>query len=124
MAAHPGLSDTEFTRTGPAARRLPLTWLAPLIMQTPAMGALLTLRAVLGGQYCEPADATRSRVTPAGHFQYEVAVQQRLWAVSEDLTGMKFPVVRAEQNSFPSGSARTRKPALTGDRTHAMREMR
>src|SRR5690242_704915 len=45
VAAHPGLSSTELVRNSPAALRLPLTALAPLITQTPAMGALPTLRA-------------------------------------------------------------------------------
>ncbi|MEE3922747.1 hypothetical protein V2I01_43330 [Micromonospora sp. BRA006-A] len=52
----PRMSSTELARNTPAALRLRLTWLAPLITQTPAMGALPTLRAatgpaVLGGQY-------------------------------------------------------------------------
>ncbi|MEU6723089.1 hypothetical protein ABZ917_05165 [Nonomuraea wenchangensis] len=69
VAAHPGMSSTEFARNTPAALRLPLTWLAPLITRTPAMGALPTLRAatdpaVLGGQYYGPADASRSWAIP------------------------------------------------------------
>lgn len=47
------------------------------------------------------------RLVTSSPESYEVAVQQRLWAVSEDLTGVKFPVVQSKQNSFPSGSAIT-----------------
>ncbi|MFE3993944.1 SDR family NAD(P)-dependent oxidoreductase [Streptomyces goshikiensis] len=114
VAAHPGLSSTELVRNSPATVRLPLTWLAPLITQTPAMGALPTLRAatdpaVLGGQYYGPG----GRLQVKGHPQlvtssaqsYETAVQQRLWAVSEDLTGVTFPVARSRQNPSPSGPA-------------------
>ena len=54
VAAHPGVSSTELARNTPAALRLPLTWLAPLITQTPAMGALPTLRAAT-----DPAVARR-----------------------------------------------------------------
>jgi NAD(P)-dependent dehydrogenase (short-subunit alcohol dehydrogenase family) len=102
VAAHPGVSSTELARNTPAALRLPLTWLAPLITQTPAMGALPTLRAatdpaVLGGQYYGPGGRYEvlghPRLVTSSPQSYEVAVQQRLWSVSEDLTGVKFPVV-------------------------------
>jgi NAD(P)-dependent dehydrogenase (short-subunit alcohol dehydrogenase family) len=110
------MSSTELARNTPAALRLPLTWLAPLITQTPAMGALPTLRAAtdpaaLGGQYYGPGGRNEvmghPRLVTSSPESYEVAVQQRLWAVSEDLTGVTFPVVQSKQNSFPSGSAFT-----------------
>lgn len=114
MAAHPGLSSTELARNSPAALRIPLTWLAPLITQTPAMGALPTLRAAtdpatLGGQYYGPGGRNEikghPRLVTSSPDSYEVAVQQRLWAVSEDLTGVTFPDVRPKQNSLPTGPA-------------------
>ncbi|MET8454544.1 SDR family NAD(P)-dependent oxidoreductase [Streptomyces sp. NPDC005209] len=116
VAAHPGVSNTDLIRHTPAPLRLPVTWLAPLITQTPAMGALPTLRAAtdpgaLGGQYYGPGGRNEvkghPRLVTSSPQSYEVAVQQRLWAVSEDLTGVKFPVVQPQQNSFPSGSAIT-----------------
>jgi NAD(P)-dependent dehydrogenase (short-subunit alcohol dehydrogenase family) len=116
LAAHPGISSTELARNTPAALRLPLTWLAPLITQTPAMGALPTLRAAtdpaaLGGQYYGPGGRNEvmghPRLVTSSPESYEAAVQQRLWAVSEDLTGVKFPVAQSKQNSSPSGSATT-----------------
>jgi NAD(P)-dependent dehydrogenase (short-subunit alcohol dehydrogenase family) len=116
LAAHPGLSGTELARNTPAALRLPLTWLAPLITQTPAMGALPTLRAAtdpaaLGGQYYGPGGRREvmghPRLVTSSPQSYEAAVQQRLWAVSEDLTGVRFPVVRSGQNPIPSGPAAT-----------------
>ncbi|MEU8586321.1 SDR family NAD(P)-dependent oxidoreductase [Streptomyces sp. NPDC048664] len=103
VAAHPGMSNTDLIRNTPAALRLPVTWLAPLITQTPAMGALPTLRAatdpgVLGGQYYGPGGRNgikgHPRPVTSSPQSYEVAVQQRLWAASEDLTGVTFPVVR------------------------------
>ncbi|MFI7545247.1 SDR family NAD(P)-dependent oxidoreductase [Actinoplanes sp. NPDC049599] len=101
VAAHPGVSNTELARNSPALLRLPLTWLAPVITQNPAMGALPTLRAatdpaVLGGQYYGPDGMGEVRGHPrlvtSSPESYDVGVQQRLWAVSEKLTGVEFPV--------------------------------
>jgi NAD(P)-dependent dehydrogenase (short-subunit alcohol dehydrogenase family) len=103
VAAHPGTSNTELARNTPAVFRGPLTWLAPMITQSPAAGALPTLRAatdpsVLGGQYYGPDGLAESRGHPrlvtSSPDSYDLAVQQRLWAVSEDLTGVRFPVGR------------------------------
>ncbi|MGV0793963.1 SDR family NAD(P)-dependent oxidoreductase [Mycolicibacterium sp. XJ1819] len=99
-AAHPGGSNTELARNLPVAVRLAMSALAPM-MQGPAMGALPTLRAatdpgVLGGQYFGPDGFGEQRghpklveSIPASH---DFAAQQRLWAVSEELTGVTFPV--------------------------------
>ncbi len=101
VAAHPGMSDTELARNSPAAVRLPLRWLGPVITQKAAMGALPTLRAaadpaVLGGQYYGPDGVGEARGHPrlvtSSEASYDAAVQQRLWAASEDLTGVTFPV--------------------------------
>jgi len=100
-AAHPGVSSTELTRNTPAAVRVPLDRVAPLITQTPAMGALPTLRAatdpaVLGGQYYGPGGRFEVRGHPrlvtSSPESYDLAVQRRLWGVSEELTGVRFPV--------------------------------
>ncbi|WP_431034314.1 SDR family NAD(P)-dependent oxidoreductase [Streptomyces sp. P6-2-1] len=100
-AAHPGVSNTELLRNTPAPLRLPVTWLAPLLIQKPERGALPTLRAatdpaVRGGEYYGPGNRGEirgfpKRVTssPASHDE---AVQERLWTVSEELTGVTFPV--------------------------------
>ncbi|MCG5451639.1 SDR family NAD(P)-dependent oxidoreductase [Micromonospora hortensis] len=104
VAAHPGISNTELTRNSPAVVRRPLTWLAPLVTQPAATGALPTLRAatdpsVLGGQYYGPDGPGEARGYPrlvtSSPDSYDVSVQQRLWVVSEDLTGVRFPVGRA-----------------------------
>lgn len=100
VAAHPGMSNTELVRNAPTLVRVPITWLAPLITQTPEMGALPTLRAatdptVSGGQYYGPSGRGEVRgyptlvtSSPESHNQ---ATQQRLWTVSEELTGVAFP---------------------------------
>jgi NAD(P)-dependent dehydrogenase (short-subunit alcohol dehydrogenase family) len=101
VAAHPGLSDTELARNTPAALRLPVTWLAPLIAQKAEMGALPTLRAatdpaVTGGQYYGPGNRGEVRgypkVVASSPASHDRAVQQRLWTVSEELTGVTFAV--------------------------------
>ncbi|MEU1682529.1 SDR family NAD(P)-dependent oxidoreductase [Micromonospora zamorensis] len=104
VAAHPGVSNTELTRNTPSIVRRPVTWLAPVITQPATAGALPTLRAatdpsVLGGQYYGPDGLGEVRGHPrlvtSSPESYDVTVQQRLWAVSEDLTGVRFPVGQA-----------------------------
>ncbi|WP_040799254.1 SDR family NAD(P)-dependent oxidoreductase [Nocardia higoensis] len=101
VAAHPGMSNTELIRNTPAALRLPVSWLAPLISQVPAMGALPTVRAatdpaVVGGQYYGPGNLGETRGYPkpvtSSADSHDEAVQQRLWTVSEELTGVRFPL--------------------------------
>ncbi|MGW2625149.1 SDR family NAD(P)-dependent oxidoreductase [Micromonospora taraxaci] len=104
VAAHPGISNTELVRNTPAVVRRPVTLLAPVITQPAAAGALPTLRAatdpsVLGGQYYGPDGLGEVRGYPklvtSSPESYDLTVQQRLWAVSEDLTGVRFPVGQA-----------------------------
>ncbi|MEV6342548.1 SDR family NAD(P)-dependent oxidoreductase [Actinoplanes sp. NPDC051851] len=110
VAAHPGISDTELARYTPAALRLPVTWLMPLLARTVTqradMGALPTLRAatdpgVTGGQYYGPGNRTELRGYPklvtSSPASHDRAVQRRLWAVSEELTGVTFPVPAPRQ---------------------------
>jgi NAD(P)-dependent dehydrogenase (short-subunit alcohol dehydrogenase family) len=101
VAAHPGFSDTELVRNSPAALRLIARAVTPLISQPAAMGALPTLRAaadpgVLGGQYYGPGGlgerTGHPRLVTSSAPSYDVALQRRLWAVSEELTGVSFPV--------------------------------
>jgi NAD(P)-dependent dehydrogenase (short-subunit alcohol dehydrogenase family) len=100
-AAHPGLASTDLMRNSPAALRLINPVIAPLMSQKPDMGALPTLRAatdpaVLGGQYYGPDRMGGYRghpqVVASSPESYDLTVQHRLWTVSENLTGVKFPV--------------------------------
>ena len=104
VAAHPGVSNTELVRNAPAALRVPATYLAPLLTQKAEMGALPTLRAatdpaVIGGQYYGPGSLGEVRGYPelvtSSPDSYDQATQQRLWTVSEELTGVTFPLDRA-----------------------------
>jgi len=100
VAGHPGVANTELPRSTPAIVRVPLTLVAPLITQRPEMGALPAVRAatdpaVLGGQYYGPGGRGQNRGYPrpvaSSPDSYDQAVQQHLWAVSEELTGVIFP---------------------------------
>lgn len=99
-AAHPGGSRTELTRNLPPllARVTPL--IEPLF-QGADMGALPTLRAatdpgVLGGQYYGPDGWGEQRgypkVVQSSRKSHDTDVQKRLWTVSEELTGVHYPV--------------------------------
>ncbi|MGW7168536.1 SDR family NAD(P)-dependent oxidoreductase [Streptomyces sp. NPDC054884] len=101
VAAHPGLANTDLVRNLPAAMRVIAPVIGPLMSQKPEMGALPTLRAatdpaVRGGQYYGPDRMGESRghpkVVESSPESHDRTVQQRLWTVSEDLTGVKFPV--------------------------------
>jgi NAD(P)-dependent dehydrogenase (short-subunit alcohol dehydrogenase family) len=96
VAAHPGFAATELMRHTPMAAVV-----TPLFSQNAAMGALPVLRAatdpgVLGGTYYGPGGFLGLRGYPelaaSSRRSHDAAVQRRLWAVSEDLTGVTFPV--------------------------------
>jgi NAD(P)-dependent dehydrogenase (short-subunit alcohol dehydrogenase family) len=100
VAAHPGSSRTELARNTPPSIRV-ITGLFELISQDAAMGALPTLRAatdpgVLGGQYFGPGGFAELRgypkVVASNARSHDVDLQKRLWAVSEELTGVLCPV--------------------------------
>lgn len=97
VAAHPGLAATELTRNSPA----PAALVYGLFSQKTPMGALPTLRAatdpgVLGGQYYGPGRFFGARGYPklahSSGQSHDTAIQRRLWTVSEELTGVTFPV--------------------------------
>ncbi|WP_067805937.1 SDR family NAD(P)-dependent oxidoreductase [Nocardia beijingensis] len=101
VAAHPGAANTDLMRNMPAALRALVPVVAPIVTQTPAMGALPILRAatdpgVLGGQYYGPGGFLETRGYPkiveSSSQSHDTAIQQRLWKISEDLTGVAFPV--------------------------------
>jgi NAD(P)-dependent dehydrogenase (short-subunit alcohol dehydrogenase family) len=98
-AAHPGGSDTDLMRHLPNTLQLAMPVLRRLV-QPADMGALPTLRAatdpgVLGGQYFGPDGPGGVRgypkVVPSSDQSYDLDLQRRLWAVSEELTGVVYP---------------------------------
>jgi len=101
VAAHPGVSATELADHLLTNVFLqPLKLLAGLMLQGAEAGARPTLRAatdtdVRGGEYFGPAGmgevrgrATRVRATAAARNE---TTAERLWGVSEDLTGVAYP---------------------------------
>jgi NAD(P)-dependent dehydrogenase (short-subunit alcohol dehydrogenase family) len=101
LAAHPGGSNTELARNLPGIFKPAVTVLGPLLFQGAAMGALPTLRAatdpdVEGGQYYGPDGLGEQRGHPklvsSSAQSHDEDLQQRLWTVSEELTGVTYPV--------------------------------
>ncbi|OAN32637.1 SDR family NAD(P)-dependent oxidoreductase [Mycolicibacterium iranicum] len=101
VAAHPGISNTELMRHIPGSGLPGFAQLAGLVTNNPEVGALGTLRAatdpgVQGGQYYGPSGFRELVGHPvlveSNATSHDVAVQQRLWAVSEELTGVKFGI--------------------------------
>jgi NAD(P)-dependent dehydrogenase (short-subunit alcohol dehydrogenase family) len=100
LAAHPGGANTELGRHMRGSRVLQslMSWMA----QSAAMGALPTLRAATdpaakGGQYYGPDGFMESRGNPvlvaSSDRSHNEAAQRRLWAASEELAGVMFPVI-------------------------------
>jgi NAD(P)-dependent dehydrogenase (short-subunit alcohol dehydrogenase family) len=100
-AAHPGFSDTELMRHIPSGLMSVFQVAAPVITQDAAAGALPQLRAatdpgVLGGQYYGPDGFAQSqghpKVVGSSKKSHDADLQRRLWTVSEELTGVTYPV--------------------------------
>jgi NAD(P)-dependent dehydrogenase (short-subunit alcohol dehydrogenase family) len=98
LAAHPGFSDTELLRYLPSF--IP-SFVWRIATQPAAMGALPTLRAATdpdahGGQYYGPDGIGEvkghPKVVESSAQSHNGDIQRRLWTVSEELTGVTFPV--------------------------------
>jgi NAD(P)-dependent dehydrogenase (short-subunit alcohol dehydrogenase family) len=98
LAAHPGFSDTELMRHLPGF--IPEFVWRPFT-QPADMGALPTLRAATdpdaqGGQYYGPDGIGESRghpkVVQSSAQSHNEDIQSRLWTLSEELTGVTYPV--------------------------------
>jgi NAD(P)-dependent dehydrogenase (short-subunit alcohol dehydrogenase family) len=101
LAAHPGGSNTELARNLPTIFKPAVAVLGPLLFQNAAMGALPTLRAATdpdaeGGQYYGPDGLGEQRGHPklvsSSKQSHDEDLQHRLWKVSEELTGVTYPV--------------------------------
>jgi NAD(P)-dependent dehydrogenase (short-subunit alcohol dehydrogenase family) len=101
VAAHPGGADTQLNRNWPAWFRPAAQLIWGLISQPAAMGALPTLRAatdpgVHNAQYYGPDGIGEQHGHPklveSNKKSHDRALQRRLWAVSEELTGVTYPV--------------------------------
>jgi NAD(P)-dependent dehydrogenase (short-subunit alcohol dehydrogenase family) len=96
LAAHPGTSNTALTRHLPVWMQV-ASRLSP--SQDARMGALPTLRAAtdpaaVGGEYYGPAGFGEltgpPKLVKSSARSHDAEVQRRLWAVSEELTGVSY----------------------------------
>ena len=101
VAAHPGVAATELVRHVPGASLPGVNWLSGRLLNTSELGALPTLRAatdpaVQGGQYWGPDGFKELRGYPklvtSSAQSHDTAIQERLWSISEELTGVTYPV--------------------------------
>jgi len=105
LAVHPGISRTNILENGPGTRNLQaiaLRILAPIIIQPDDAGALPTLYAATspdakGGEYIGPDGFQEFKGSPVvvqpRANGLDEAVGKRLWTVSEELTGVVYPVL-------------------------------
>ena len=101
VAAHPGVAATELSRHVPGYELPGVAWLFGKVLNTSEVGALATMRAatdpsVKGGQYWGPDGFREMRGYPelatSSEQSRDEAIQERLWKVSEELTGVTYPV--------------------------------
>ena len=100
-AAHPGTAATDLTRHLPGVLQKAQAVAGGFFTQSATMGALPTLRAATdpaarGGEYYGPGGWGQMtgypvRVSSNGR-SHDEAAQRRLWAESERLTGVTYPV--------------------------------
>jgi NAD(P)-dependent dehydrogenase (short-subunit alcohol dehydrogenase family) len=102
LAAHPGAADTELLRNMPGGiRQVSQFFWSSFIAQGPDMGAEPTLRAATdpaaqNGQYYGPGgfgeQKGHPKVVESSAQSHDEDIQRRLWTVSEELTGVTYPV--------------------------------
>jgi NAD(P)-dependent dehydrogenase (short-subunit alcohol dehydrogenase family) len=110
LAAHPGYAATNLqSAAAPAADRLVMKFANALVAQSADMGALPSLYAATypgleGGSYVGPDGIGEFRGHPHRASPNRLARDERratrLWTVSEELTGVRFPLGAA--SSAPS----------------------
>ena len=105
LAVHPGVSTTSIFANGPGTMNLKaimVKLLAPVMMQNDEAGALPTLYAATsldahGGEYIGPDGFGELKGSPVvvqpRPQALDVAAGERLWAVSEELTGVHYPTL-------------------------------
>jgi NAD(P)-dependent dehydrogenase (short-subunit alcohol dehydrogenase family) len=102
LAAHPGAADTELLRNMPGGiRQVSQFFWSTFIAQGADMGAEPTLRAATdpsaqNAQYYGPGGFAEQKghpkVVASSAQSHDEDIQRRLWTVSEELTGVTFPV--------------------------------
>jgi NAD(P)-dependent dehydrogenase (short-subunit alcohol dehydrogenase family) len=102
LAAHPGAADTELLRNMPGGiRQVGQFFWSTFIAQGADMGAEPTLRAATdpaaqNAEYYGPGGFSEQRghpkVVTSSEQSHNEDIQRRLWTVSEELTGVTYPV--------------------------------
>jgi NAD(P)-dependent dehydrogenase (short-subunit alcohol dehydrogenase family) len=104
LMAHPGFSDTELMQSMHPVARFAGRIMLPFVTQPAAAGALPQLYAATepkaeGGQYIGPDSKSERKGPPvvvkARPDAHDPAKGRRLWDVSEELTGVRFPLPAA-----------------------------
>ena len=105
LAVHPGVSTTSIFENGPGTGNLKAIMvkvLAPVMMQNDVAGALPTLYAATsadahGGEYIGPDGFQELKGSPVvvqpRPQALDVVVGERLWKVSEELSGVHYPAL-------------------------------
>jgi NAD(P)-dependent dehydrogenase (short-subunit alcohol dehydrogenase family) len=101
-AAHPGAADTDLLRNMPGGiRQVSQFFWSAFVAQSADMGAEPTLRAaadpgVKNGQYFGPGGFQEQKGHPklvaSSAQSHDEDIQRRLWTVSEELTGVTYPL--------------------------------
>ncbi|OBG41331.1 short-chain dehydrogenase [Mycobacterium alsense] len=101
VAAHPGSSRTQLSRHSSGWIGFGFRVFGPLLFQSARMGALPILRAAAdptshGGDYYGPGGIGELRGHPrlvkSSGLSHDERLQRRLWAVSEELTAISYPI--------------------------------
>ncbi|MEU5881275.1 hypothetical protein [Spirillospora sp. NPDC047279] len=79
VAAHPGGSDTELMRNSPTPVRQVFNLFAARFGQSAAPDGFREVRG-------------HPKLVASSRRSHDAALQRRLWALSEELTGITFPV--------------------------------
>ncbi|WP_226040125.1 oxidoreductase [Natrinema sp. DC36] len=111
MAVHPGYANTQLQYRGPEQsgsrlRMAAMKLMNTVVAQSAEMGALPTLYAATapdaeGGAYYGPGGFQNMRGTPerqaSSDRSYDEETARRLWAVSEDLTGVTYDLPKPKE---------------------------
>ncbi|MEV7989773.1 oxidoreductase [Micromonospora sp. NPDC085948] len=101
LAAHPGAARTDLFRDASPGFRVANATIGRLFTQSPQAGALPVLRAatdpqVTGGEYYGPGGPGRFRGAPkrqqAPRRAGDPAARRQLWTMSEEATGVIYPL--------------------------------
>lgn len=111
VTAHPGVANTELARHMPQYQiELVRYTIGPLLSHSPDQAAMPIVMAALdpgvqGGEYCGPQGFLEMKGKPGrakqSAYAQNQAAAEKLWNVSEELTGCTFAIPRAQEVTTP-----------------------